>query len=316
MIGFFLHDGKAQDRHNKKLLNSEVSLLVENDVFTSFYEDSYYSSGIFARYSHVVDTSKIRSGAIKSIRRYEFLQRIYTAKKTNWSNVELMDRPYAGTLSLAIMQDWYYDNHQYLQLKIEIGWMGPGSLTGDIHQSWHRFFGLPKINGWHTQLSDAPLVNAHTKHAFEVFKLYGKLNTFDCDLSMESNLSLGTIYNHFHERALIRLGRFESLERSMYYGNTLGDTKSKPLSIKTTEIFLFYSPGVRFTIYDGTLQGGLIARESVFTKQPNQWVFIHSFGFMARYHILDIGYAIHHLGKETNGVGRHKYGGIILNLRF
>ncbi len=298
-----------------KTLRHELELVVENDVFLSLVRDQYYSSGIFGSYRHQLDSAKFPKGVINSARKYSLMQRMYTSYFVELSELEELDRPYAGILSVSGRQDFYLANKQYLGIELELGWMGPGSLTGDIHVAWHDFFGLPDPNGWFSQVNDAPVINLYGNHAFLLIRSGGVVT--QADISLESNIALGTVYNYLHERLVMRWGKTLPLHLSTHYGNTLGLAKPSKKSQISMEAYLFYAPGIQFVAYDGTLQGGLInTGESVFTKEPETFRLTHQFGLNLRYGTFDFNFIVYLQPPETDGVTRHSYGGLELRQRF
>ncbi len=314
-FGFQLVQVKAQIPRKEKVLKHEVGLLVENDVFVSLIRDRYYSSGIFASYRYLMDSSKHGDKILNMIRSYDLRQRMYTAVFVEYDQLEDIDRPYAGLLSASAKQQWYFKKPHYLSVNIELGWMGPANATGDIHRIWHGWFGLPEPRGWPTQLENAPIANLFVDHAFE---LAGSDEPeLNGDIILKSSLAAGTIYNSIQESVIFRFGKIFDVNKTAHFGNTLGGTRTKFKTDVAVEAYVFYSPGVRYTLYDGTLEGGLInSGESIFTKEPRRWLSQQSFGLMLRYGTFDLNYLVYINSRETDGVAKHSYGAIELRQRF
>lgn len=299
----------------EKVLKNEIRLIVENDVFVSLVRDQYYSSGIFAAYRHQLDSSRLGSNIQKIIRSYDFRQRMYTSRFVEDTDLRDIDRPYAGILSASARQEWYFKKPHYLSVNVELGWMGPGSLTGDIHRIWHAAFGLPEPRGWFSQLENAPVANLFVDHAVSIAA--SKDPELNGDIILKSSLAAGTIYNTVQENVIFRFGKILNVNESSHFGNTLGGTRTQFKSDIAVEAYIFYSPGVRYTFYDGTLEGGLInAGPSVFTKEPRKWIYNQSFGLMLRYGTFDFNYLVYINSRETDGVRKHSYGAIELRQRF
>lgn len=299
----------------EKILKHEIRLVVENDVFVSLIRDRYYSSGIFGAYRYQLDSSKYGNKLLNVIRTYELRQRMYTSMFVEDTDLADIDRPYAGTLSGSVRQEWYFKKPQYLSVNLELGWMGPGSLTGDIHEIWHSWFGLPEPRGWFTQLEDAPIANLFVDHALSLVS--SKDQELNGDIILKSSLAAGTIYNYVQESVIFRFGKILNVNRTSHFGNTLGGIRTQYKSEIAVEAYVFYAPGVRYTFYDGTLQGGLInTGPSIFTKEPRRWLAHQSFGLMLRYGTFDFNYLVYVNSRETDGVGKHSYGAIELRQRF
>ena len=314
-FGFHFTQVKAQNPRKEKVLKHEIGLLVENDVFVSLVRDRYYSSGIFASYRYLMDSSKYGDKVLSMIRSYDLRQRMYTAVNVIYDQLENIDRPYAGLLSASAKQQWYFKNPHYLSVNVELGWMGHSSLTGDIHRIWHNWFGLPEPKGWSTQLENAPVLNLFVEHAFE---LVGSSDpNVNSDIILKSSLAAGTIYNFAQESVIFRFGKIFDVNQTAHFGNTLGGTRTKFKSEMSVEAYVFYAPGIRYTLYDGTLEGGLInTGESIFTKEPKRWLSHQSFGLMLRYGTFDFNYLVFVSSRETDGVAKHSYGAIELRQRF
>ena len=123
----------------KRYLNRELMIENDNDAYTlNLTRDSYYSQGLLIRYRHIIDTSAIR----KTIRSYTLNHRIYTPKRLWWTQLEELDRPYAGQLSVSASNEYYFKSDAYLKLKGEVGWMGPSIKTAELQYGWHKTFGF------------------------------------------------------------------------------------------------------------------------------------------------------------------------------
>ena len=306
---------QAQVARKERVLKNEIRLNVENDVFVSLIRDRYYSSGVFAAFRHQLDSSKHGPNIKRIIRSYELRQRMYTSVFIGDVQLEDIDRPYAGLLSIATRQEYYFKKPQYLSLNLELGLMGPDSQTGEVHRIWHKWFGLPEPRGWFTQLENAPIANLFVDHAIPLAS--SKDPEVNGDIILKSSLAAGTIYNYVLESLIFRFGKILNVNETSHFGNTLGGTRTKFKSNVAVEAYIFYSPGVRYTFYDGTLQGGLInSGESVFTKEPKPWLSHQSFGLMLRYGTFDFNYIVYINSRETNGVGRHSYGALEFRQRF
>ncbi|MEM9329011.1 MAG: lipid A deacylase LpxR family protein [Bacteroidota bacterium] len=300
---------------NERVLRHEVRLLIENDVFTSLLSDQYYSSGIYARYSRIQDSTRVGPKLLSIINHFELSQRIYTANEVDKVRISEMDRPYAGIISFKAGKSYFFRSSHALEVQLELGWMGPKSFTGEIHEAWHQWLGLPDVNGWDTQVSDAPVINAHVRHGMQLLRTRDKNPKLD--ILLESHLALGSVHNIIREQLIFRFGRTLPANLSGIFGNTLGGIRPRKKPAKAMEAYIMYSPGVQYTIYNGTLQGGLLSRSpSLFTKDPNRWVYHQKFGLLLRYGTFDFNFVVHVHKPETVGVTSHQYAGIELKQRF
>jgi hypothetical protein len=146
----------------QEVFDQEIRIVVDNDVFTSFYRDQYYSSGLFGYYRTLRPTDGMK---YKLIRSFGISQRIYTPERLTTRDPDRMDRPYAGILSGSFSNEYYYISGKYLKTSLELGWLGPANQTGTLHEFWHEVFDLPTPRGWNYQIQDMPLLNVNVTYA-------------------------------------------------------------------------------------------------------------------------------------------------------
>ena len=79
----------SQNSHSK-----ELSLLSDNDLYTSLYRDGYYTNGLFLTY-RTVSNSDTKNLA-KKIYSYQVGHMMYTSAKATIESANLHDRPFAG----------------------------------------------------------------------------------------------------------------------------------------------------------------------------------------------------------------------------
>ncbi|MBR10193.1 MAG: hypothetical protein CMP48_21190 [Rickettsiales bacterium] len=297
----------AQNKSPQKdYLTFDYQLLVDNDVFTlDLSRDHYYSSGIYPEVRYLLDSGKNS----KRIRSFRFNHRMYTAYNIVWSRLEQMDRPYAGIMSVSMANEYYFLKNNYLKTELEVGWLGPGSKIGEQQETWHDWFGMPHPNGWQYQINDAPLINLYTRYIHPFYSSYR------FEISTETNLSLGTVYNNVRQEIIFRTGELRPIHQSSFVASSLGN-KRKDKQNKTEEFYFFYSPGLEYVMHNGTLEGGLIGKESVFTVEAKPWVIQHRFGVMFSWPRYDLSIIRYWRTKENKEAINHTYVGIRMNQRF
>ena len=306
LIAILFFASSAFSQNNSDYYTKEIRLVVDNDVFTSIIRDQYYSSGLFGFYRHIVSQS---DSSAKIIRSYSLNQRIFTPNSVRWRNVERFDRPYAGHISVFLSNE-YYRPSTYLLTRLELGWMGPGSLTGDIQETWHKWFGLPNPEGWDFQIQNSPIINYYMTFA-------GKLvETEGLDILSESNLSLGTAFTNIRQELIIRMGKFNTLGTSVHYNGQLGSVKKNQQTKGTIEGYLFYAPGVEYNFNNTTIEGNIIGTSSPHTEVPLRWIWQHKGGFMLSWPGFDIQFTFYWRSREASVATPHVYGGLHLNKRF
>lgn len=291
-----------------KYLNRELQVENDNDAYTlNLTRDQYYSNGVAIRYRHLTDSSKWKSQLEKVIRSYDLNHRIYSPRHLFWEDSAEMDRPYAGQITLAASNEYYYRDERYLKLKLEAGWMGPSLRTGDLQYEWHKTFRMQLPLGWQYEINDAPIMNLYGTYASSL------LSGEDIDLISESNIALGTTFSNVRQEFTIRLGDIKPIQNSTHYNGVLGIENDGPAN---HEFYFFLSPGIEYVAYNATIEGNLIGKESIYTEIREPWVFQMRAGIMASWTKFDFALLYYRRTKETTEARFHKYVGIRMNQRF
>ncbi|MEP0368131.1 MAG: lipid A deacylase LpxR family protein [Cyclobacteriaceae bacterium] len=289
------------------IMRFEGQLIVDNDAFTGNLEkDQYYSSGIYAAFRHLKDSSH---GA-KVIRSYQLNHQMYTPSWIGERLSQYRDRPYAGVVSFSLANEYYFKKGHYLRPQLELGWLGPKALMGETQTQWHDWFGMQEPLGWEDQIQDTPLIGLNLTHINTYFASHA------FELAGESNLKLGTVYNLLRYDLVMRVGNLKPLTSSAYTSSSLGDVKVRSSEKKTVESYFFYSPGMEYVIYNATLQGGLFDDTSVFTTSATKWIWQHRAGAMFSWSVFDLGITAVWRRKANPEATNHNYVGIRLNQRF
>ncbi|MEQ9406024.1 MAG: lipid A deacylase LpxR family protein [Cyclobacteriaceae bacterium] len=304
-IAFFIY---CLNGIGQKSLNRELQLENDNDAYTlNFSRDQYYSNGVAIRYRKLTDSTKWKSTHEKVIHSFVLNHRIYTTRHLYHTDTSQMDRPYSGQMSLSYSKEYYLKNQSYFKAELELGVMGPVLRTGDLQYEWHNAFGMEIPMGWDYEINNSPIVNLWGK--------YAKTLTGDkgADIISESTGAAGTAFGHFRQEFMFRFGTLKPLSSSTQYNGVLGITNNGPAQ---HEIYLFISPGVEYVHYNSTIQGNIIGKESVFTKEAERWIYQTRAGFMMSFTKFDFALIYYRRSKETPEARYHKYVGIRMNQRF
>ena len=290
---------------DSSVFKSQYLFNIENDVFTSLFRDQYYSSGLFFGYSwlHYMDSKQ------KNIRSVTLAQRIYTPRYVTYRKVESYDRPYAGHLSIQLNSN-YYRTDRVWKHQLEFGWMGPGSMTGTIQETWHGWFGLPEPRGWKNQIPNSPIINYNGLMAYQFVKAKG------IELISESHLAAGTAFNFIREEVMVRTGLLKNLLSSVQYNGQLGDINPKIRSEYAEEIVLFYAPGIEYNFYNSTIEGNIIGQTPIHTETPVRWILQHRIGLFFSWKGFDFTVNYYRRSKETTEATPHPYVGVQFARRF
>ena len=292
----------------KKFLTRELQVENDNDAYTlNLTRDQYYSNGVALRYRMLTDSSSWSNNHEKVIRAYELNHRIYSPRHLFWEDSSQMDRPYAGQITLAASNEYYYKHGAYLRAELELGWMGPSLRTGDLQYEWHKAFGMQLPLGWEYEINDAPIINTYGTYARTL--LSGKM----LDLTSETNLALGTTFTHMRQEFMVRFGTFKPIQNSTQYNGVLGIENTGP---DNHEFYFFLSPGVEYAAYNATIEGNWLGKESIYTETREPWIYQMRAGIMASWTKFDFALLYYRRTKETTEATIHKYVGIRMNQRF
>ena len=305
-IGLSYHSSFASSIENdSSVFRREITLIVDNDVYTSLFRDQYYSSGLFGTFRWLHDSDQ-QSKIIRSI---TLIQRMYTPHLVSYARIEQMDRPYAGLISLLFAHEKLSSTYALLH-EVELGWMGPGSMTGTIQEHWHKAFNMPLPQGWQYQIQNSPIINYYNEYNRSLYQIK------NLEIISESNLAVGTVFNNFRQELLFRLGNFRSIDQGVLYRGQLGKVKPKSKTQVADEVFLFYAPGLEYNAYNATIEGNIIGKTPPHTEEAERWIVQHRFGLYFSWASFDMTIDYYRRTKETSEALPHQYAGVKLSTRF
>lgn len=303
-IYFIGHFVQAQD---SKFLKYEAKLVVDNDAFTlNLYKDQYYTSGIFPSFRYIKDSASHH----RIIHSFQLNHRIFTPKDITWGLEDLLDRPYAGQISGSFISQHYFESETYLQLQVEIGWMGPSTKIAETQTHWHHFFNMGIPKGWKYQINDTPIATFYFTYAKSLFR------SERFELLSESNLGVGTVNDWLRQEFAIRYGNFLEINRGAFYSAKTGYHRTKSKFKRLEEAYLFYAPGLEFVAYNASIEGNFIGKPSTYIEKTVPWIIQHRFGAMLSWPVYDLGFTGYVRSKETTEATGHYYIGIRMNQRF
>lgn len=286
----------------------ELQVENDNDAYTlNLSRDQYYSNGVTIRYRILKYSTSPNSKLLKMIRSYDINHRIFSPKRLWWTEMEQLDRPYAGQISLAASNHYYYNHSAFLKVKLELGWMGPALKTADLQYNWHKTFGMQLPLAWQYEINNGPITNAYGTYATPLAT--GK----NLDLTTETNLAMGTTFTHLRQEFMVRFGAFKPIQNSTQYNGVLGIENKGP---GNHEIYFFISSGVEYVAYNATIEGQLIGFSSIYTEERVSWVYQTRAGIMASWTKFDFALLYYRRTKETTEATFHKYVGIQMSQRF
>ena len=132
-------------------------------------------------------------------------QNIYTPNNTAASQLILADRPYAGWLYLGFGLVANQGSKRYDKLELEIGMVGPASLSRNVQTFWHSLLGLDVPQGWDNQLDNEPGAVLY----YEQARRFDKRNVLfglEFDVIPHFGGSLGNVLTHAAAGFTVRVG--------------------------------------------------------------------------------------------------------------
>lgn len=123
------------------------------------------------------------------------------------------DRPYAGWLfaglaveTLALDPDDVRRRDQRARVELNVGIVGPSSLSDAVQTQWHAFWDLPEPLGWDSQLRDEPTLLIAAQRDLRL--AYGELGREHAwDLAGHLDWNLGNLRTSANLGAVARLGK-------------------------------------------------------------------------------------------------------------
>ena len=239
---------------------------VANDLFQGYTKsDKYYSASFQLAYSSQAFKTKwapkilLGNDEQKDWYGFSIRQEGYTPENLWQSSIDTSDHPYAGTLIL----DYWRKNAQLsprwnFYSAISIGFSGEESGAQETQTFIHKQTGSTLPQGWDNQIGTAIILQYALQSEYCIESKQSFLRT-----GFGGEANLGTFYN--------RISAFAHGQVSLWGtpGTNLDRRRTKHNKF---ECYLdLYMKG-QYTIYDGSLQGGLWAlSDSPYTLSHNEY---------------------------------------------
>ncbi len=230
------------------------SLAWENDMF--FHRDYYYSNGFQAEFFHqklrrspfswMLIPFKIgqNSNAYYGL---QLRQEIYTPKDLGNDTISTGDHPYSCNLILSQIKIVNIpDRGLRLSSEFKLGILGPAAMGNRTQELAHSVSNPSRPpQGWDYQVGNDFILNYNLRAEKSLIK--NGLTMF----GLEGAGRLGTLHTDMHAGLWFRLDGKNS------YFQRLG-----PPGDKRFNFTMHASAGIRYVIYDATLQGGMFNKTS------------------------------------------------------
>lgn len=290
--------------------SKEISFITENDLYTSTYDDRYYTNGMFLSFRYL---SKEKKKTLeKKIFEWEIGHKIYTPNKATTLDIKNHDRPFAGYLYSSFSINRIYKNNQSFKTILQIGVIGSNAFSKELQGFIHDIYGFDEAIGWKYQIKNALALNFNA--AYNKFLIKDSSNHYD--FSWINSGKIGTVYTDITSGFLTRIGfkPLQNLANSIAYNTNINNASTS--YFRAVESFLFIKSSIRYAFYDATLQGSFLNPNSEVTVELIPLIFSLEIGFKFTANRFDFGYTINYNTNKSKNLkfdNGHKYGAINLS---
>ncbi len=278
-----------------------ITLKEENDFFTG--TDRYFTNGtsLGLLFSRPVSglTNRILPG-IPTFRPVAYgitlTQNIYTPRRLQPTEFLPHDRPYAGTLLLALSQYSLSRNNRFsFYSEFSGGVVGHQSQANDVQRIFHRLINDELPQGWQNQVPNRVIAN----YQFDFSALVHQGN----HIALINNIKVngGNLLDDVALGGTLQFGFLRSTHAMQSFFQ-----HSRKLSA-----FVFVGAEQRYVIYNRLLATGFEDQEPPVTR----WVNNVKYGFEIAGRWFKINYAVNLLSRERDDLGTHRYGSLNMTFR-
>ncbi|WP_397446891.1 lipid A deacylase LpxR family protein [Polaribacter sp. R77954] len=293
---FFVFNCISQQKFSK-----EISLVTDNDLYTSVNRDRYYTSGVFINYRYL---TKLKNNNLeKRIVTWKIGHKMYTPHKPIVEILSQHDRPFAAYLFGSFGIKRVYKKNKILNTSIQIGVIGPNAQGYEVQNFIHKMYGYREVTGWKHQIKNAFGLNFGTEYVYFLGK--DVANVLDAFWVVSGNL--GTVQTDISSGFNFRFSftPMQTLKNSIAFNTHLNDDSTK--YTRGIESFFYFKPTLRYAMYDATLQGSFLNTGSVVTKELVPFVFDMELGFKFTANRFNFGYVFNYNTSKSKGL-RYTYG--------
>ncbi len=292
---------------------AEISIISDNDLYTSPINDQYYTNGIEIIYRYL--GKSINDKVAKKITEFRLGQYIYNPQSVRAEDINVHDRPFAGYLFAEAGINTFYKNESVLKLNFQGGVVGPESYAEEFQKGLHKLVGYPTVRGWQYQITTTIAAQAQAVYSHKIFS--GKYHE-KVDFHLQGELNVGTIWMGASIGPVARVS-LKGLLLPMYHSALHGAAlnHNKEVYKEQRELFLYINPMVNYQRYDATIEGSMFNNTSPVTFPLIPLRFNAEAGVKYRYNNWTYSYSFNYRGKElTNRViTSYYYGSIVLSYR-
>ncbi|MFL9845002.1 lipid A deacylase LpxR family protein [Flavobacterium rhizosphaerae] len=289
---------------------SEIGLVSDNDSYTSFYNDQYYTNGIEIFY-RTLGTPRAEDVA-KVVNEFKIGQYIYNPQSVRAREIEVHDRPFAGYLFAEAGINTFFKNESVLKVAFQAGVVGPESYARQFQEGLHKVLGLHTVHGWNYQITTTPALQSRI---FYSHKILPKRYHEKTDFYLQGEVNAGTIWLSASVGAMVRLSLKDNLlpiYESALHNATL--TANKDVYAHREELFIYFNPNLQYMGFDATIQGSPFNNDSPVTFPLIPLRFNAEAGIKYARKRWNYGFSFNYRGKElsNNVITGFYYGSVKL----
>ncbi|GGH03635.1 hypothetical protein GCM10011416_23300 [Polaribacter pacificus] len=296
--------------YSQKNYSKSISLVTDNDLYTSTYRDRYYSNGLFVKFQYLGTTEA--NQIEKKIHSFEIGHLMYTPYKSTLIFPSSHDRPFAGVLFAQYGNHRYYKNEHIFSSQVQLGILGPSSKAKELQNYIHSIYGFPEAVGWKYQIKEALVLNLNLSYVH----FLSRNSAGNFDISSYSKANLGTLFTDISTGLYLRFG-FKSLQKNY---ETIGfQSNISKHKQKVKESFIFVKPMLGYYAYDATVSGSFLNDESPITFNTVPFQFSLAIGYRYAAKRFDYGYTYHLYTKKADNTKidpTNNYGSIFIGYNF
>ena len=290
--------------------SKEISLVTDNDLYTSIKNDRYYTSGIFISYRYLAQNKN--ENLEKKIIEWQIGHKMYSPSKATVKTILEHDRPFAAYLYGSFGINKVYKNNSNLKTSVQIGIIGQSAFGKELQDFIHEIYGFEKAIGWKHQIKNAFGISLQADYT----KTLTTNQSNSIDISWVSIAEMGTVYTNLASGFYTRFGikPLQKLANSIAFNTNLNNKNTS--FVREAEAFFYVQPLLRYTFYDATLQGSFLNTASDVTVKLVPLVLDIELGFKFTTNRFNFGYAYCYNTNTSKNLRFNKgqnYGKITLN---
>jgi len=287
--------------------NEQLTIVSENDSYTSINNDGYYTNGIGLAFKWRPRNSD--SVVLNRTNQVEIGQKIFNARHGLYWSLSSMDRPITGYLYASFQQTNFNKRQDLLRWEVSAGTIGKPAFGKEMQNLIHKIVNISKVTQWEYQLEPGFGLNATVTWSPQIFKPAG-LKKFD--IKPVATASLGNNFTNAIVGSAVLFGKFNENRRSSFWNNHFSNDKAG------RELFVYFYPAVCIQAYNATVQGNLFNDSpEIVEGKLNPALFHGKAGVEYAVKKYSLSYAVVYEGRQSlTQKNRQFYGSIQLAFRW